>query len=128
MPGIYPYRFRAHDFGFFIQDDWRVSSRLSLNIGVRWEPFNPIQNTKGYSNHFSQEWFDANRHSTVYPQAPAGLMFPGDEGYPSGKGTHAARYGQFAPRLGVVWSPLSDNSMSVRGAWGIFWSRPRARA
>lgn len=111
-------------YGAYVQDDWKPRSNLTINYGVRWEPFNPIQNTAGFSNHFSQEWFDAGRHSAVYPQAPAGLMFPGDDGYPEGKGTHGARYGQFAPRVGVVWSPLADNSMSVRGAWGIFYDTP----
>jgi hypothetical protein len=110
--------------GIYIQDDWKPRSNLTLNYGVRWEPFNPIQNTYGWVNHFSQEWFNSNTHSTVYPQAPAGLMFPGDKGYPDGAGTHAARYNQFAPRVGVIWSPLTDNSMSVRGAWGIFYDTP----
>ncbi len=111
-------------YGAYVQDDWKPRSDLTINYGVRWEPFNPIQNTAGFSNHFSQGWFDAGRHSSVYPQAPAGLMFPGDEGYPKGTGTHGTRYGQFAPRLGVIWSPLSDNSMSVRGAWGVFYDTP----
>lgn len=111
-------------YGAYVQDDWKPRSNLTINYGVRWEPFNPVQNTAGYSNHFSQEWFDANRHSTVYPQAPAGLMFPGDEGYPEGTAPYGARYGQFAPRVGAIWSPLADNSMSVRGAWGIFYDTP----
>jgi hypothetical protein len=110
--------------GLYVQDDWKPRSNLTINYGVRWEPFNPIQNTYGWVNHFSQEWFDQGRRSTVYPQAPAGLMFPGDAGYPDGAGTHAARYSQFAPRVGVIWSPLKDNSMSVRGAWGIFYDTP----
>src|SRR5262245_23878650 len=42
MPGIYPYRFRAHDFGFFIQDDWRMSQRLVLNLGLRYERYEKI--------------------------------------------------------------------------------------
>ncbi|MFB3855093.1 MAG: carboxypeptidase regulatory-like domain-containing protein [Vicinamibacterales bacterium] len=111
-------------YGAYVQDDWKPRSNLTINYGLRWEPFNPIQNTAGYSNHFSKEWFDQGRRSKMFPQAPAGLMFPGDEGYPKGTGTHGARYGQFAPRVGVIWSPLKDNSMSVRGAWGMFYDTP----
>ena len=51
-------------------------------------------------------------------------MFPGDEGYPSGHGFYGARWGQVAPRLGVIWSPLDDNSMSVRAAYGLFYDTP----
>jgi hypothetical protein len=111
-------------FGAYAQDEWRPSPTLTINYGLRWEPFLPAQNTYGFANAFNREWFDANRHSTVYPQAPAGLMFPGDEGYPDGTGFYGARWKQVAPRLGVIWSPLADNSMSVRAAWGIFYDTP----
>jgi hypothetical protein len=42
MPGIYPYRFRAHDIGLFLQDDWRMTQRLVLNLGLRWERYEKI--------------------------------------------------------------------------------------
>lgn len=111
-------------YGAYVQDAWRPLANFTLNYGVRWEPFNPVDNTAGFSNHFSREWFDSNRRSTVYPQAPAGLMFPGDEGYPKGTAPYGGRMGQFAPRVGAIWSPLADNSMSVRAAWGIFYDTP----
>ena len=59
-----------------------VRPNLTLNVGLRWEPFLPIENTYGWVSHFDQSRFDQDLRSTVYPQAPAGLMFPGDEGYP----------------------------------------------
>ncbi len=111
-------------FGVYAQDDWKPTSSFTLNYGVRWEPFMPVENVFGYANAFSREWFDQNRRSTVYPQAPAGLMFPGDEGYPKNNGFYKAQWGQFAPRLGMIWSPLDDNSMSVRAAYGIFYDTP----
>ena len=110
--------------GVYVQDDWKPSSNFTFNYGVRWEPFVPVENTFAFANAFSQEWFDANRRSTVYPQAPAGLMFPGDQGYPDNKGFYNPRWGQLAPRLGAIWSPLEDNSMSVRAAYGVFYDTP----
>lgn len=110
-------------FGMYAQDSWRLAN-LTINYGLRWEPFLPAQNTTGYTNHFSRAWFDANRRSAVYPQAPAGLMFPGDEGFPKGTGFYGARWGQIAPRLGVIWSPLDDDSMSLRAAYGHFYNTP----
>lgn len=125
MQGNMVWDYHHHTYlGAYIQDDWKPLSNLTFNYGLRWEPFKPIQNTAGYSNHFSREWFDQGRHSSVFPQAPAGLMFPGDEGYPEGTGTHGARWGQIAPRFGMVWSPLKDNSMSVRAAYGHFYDTP----
>ncbi len=125
LQGNSVYDYWHHTYiGMYVQDDWKPRSNLTVNYGLRWEPFLPAQNTAGYANHFSQEWFDANRQSTQYPKAPAGLMFPGDDGYPEGEGFYGARWGQVVPRLGVIWSPLDDNSMSVRGAYGLFYDTP----
>ena len=125
LQGNSVYDYWSHNyFGLYGQDDWKPTANLTIDYGLRWEPFIPAQNIAGYTNHFSQQWFDENRHSTVYPQAPAGLMFPGDQGYPSGTGFFGPRWGQVAPRLGVIWSPLKDNSMSVRAAYGVFYDTP----
>src|SRR5262245_22013890 len=109
--------------GAYAQDNWRIRSDLSLNVGVRWEPFIPLQNTLGYASHFDLERFKAGAKSTVYPQAPAGLIFPGDQGYPD-KGTTFGKKGNFAPRIGTVWTPADDASMSVRASWGVFYDTP----
>jgi hypothetical protein len=125
LQGNSVYDYWHHQYlGAYVQDAWKATPKVTLNYGLRWEPFLPAENTAGYANHFSQEWFDQARHSAVYPQAPAGLMFPGDQGYPKGTGFYGARWAQVAPRLGVVWSPLDDNSMSVRAAYGVFYDTP----
>ena len=67
---------------------------------------------------FDQARFDAGTKSRVYPNAPAGLYFPGDEGYP-GRSVTSRKWAQFAPRLGAIWQP--DDQTSVRGAWGMFY-------
>ena len=118
------YDYDNHDyFGAYIQDDWRVRPNLSLNIGLRWEPFIPLRNTFGWVSHFDQSRFDQGLKSKVYPQAPAGLIFPGDDGYP-GEGTTEGKLAQFAPRVGAIWTPGGDNTTSVRAAWGVFYDTP----
>ncbi len=109
--------------GAYVQDNWRVRSNVSLNVGLRWEPFLPVKNTYSWVSHFDQDRFTQNVHSTVYPQAPAGLMFPGDSGYP-GDATTFGKLAQFAPRVGVVWTPNGDERTSVRASWGVFYDTP----
>jgi hypothetical protein len=116
---VYDYDYNDY-FGAYVQDNWRVQTNLTLNVGLRWEPFIPIKNTFGWVSHFDQARFDQNLHSTTYPQAPAGLMFPGDEGYP-GDATTFGKKAQFAPRLGAVWTPGGDERTSVRASWGVFY-------
>ena len=77
------YDYDDHDYiGAYVQDDWRVSPNVTVNAGVRWEPFIPLRNTYSWASNFDQARFNAGIKSTVYPQAPAGLLFPGDNGYP----------------------------------------------
>ncbi len=113
-----------HDyFGAYVQDSWRVSPSLSLNVGLRWEPYIPLRNTDSFVQHFEQAWFDQGVRSQVYPQAPIGMLFPGDEGYP-GRATTHRKIANFAPRVGVIWSPQGDDQMSVRASWGKFLDTP----
>ncbi|HMD35745.1 MAG TPA: TonB-dependent receptor, partial [Vicinamibacterales bacterium] len=120
------YDYDHHDYvGLYAQDAWRVRPNVTVNLGLRWEPFNPVQNTYGWVSHFEQTLFDQNVHSTVYPQAPAGLIFPGDTGYPDGNGVAKARLADFAPRVGVVWNPTNDDRMSIRASYGMFYDAPQ---
>ena len=109
--------------GAYAQDNWRVRPNVTLNLGLRWEPFLPVKNTYSWVSHFERDRFDQNVHSTVYPQAPAGLMFPGDAGYP-GDATSFGKLAQFAPRVGLVWTPNGDERTSVRASWGVFYDTP----
>ena len=118
------YDYDDHDYvGAYVQDDWRVRDNLTVNAGLRWEPFLPIRNTYSWVSHFEQSRFDQGLKSKVYPQAPAGLIFPGDDGYP-GRGASKSVMSQFAPRLGAIWTPGRDGKTSVRAAWGIFYDTP----
>ncbi|MBZ5601424.1 MAG: TonB-dependent receptor [Acidobacteriia bacterium] len=115
---------RANFVGLYVQDSWKVTHRLSLNYGVRWEPFLPENNANGYVGHFDPAAFAANVFSTAYKNAPAGLSFPGDKGYP-GKSNVFAKKGDFAPRVGLVWDPKGDGKMTVRASYGIFYDTPQ---
>ena len=108
----------------YIQDSWRATQRLTINYGVRWEPFFAFKNKYGWFDHFDMDLFNQNVHSAVYPNAPAGLIFPGDSQWTWGQKSIAHnRYNVFAPRLGVAWDPKGDGKMSIRVSAGIFTDR-----
>jgi len=118
------YDYDHNDYvGSYVQDNWKARPNLSLNAGVRWEPFLPIKNTYDWVSHFDRAAFDAGRRSKVYPQAPAGLLFPGDDAYPGSASTFG-KIANFAPRLGAIWTPRGNDSLSVRGSWGVFYDTP----
>ena len=115
---------RYHYVGVYAQDNWKVTPRLNINYGLRWEPYIGGAMATGYVQHFSQTLFNENVHSTIYPNAPAGLQFPGDPGFNTNDRPSHTHLNDFAPRLGVVWDPKGDGRMTIRAAWGIFYELP----
>jgi len=103
--------------GLYAQDTWRVGPKVTINAGVRWEPFFPQQLLNGAVYQFDQARFNSNVRSTVFPKAPAGLFFPGDAGFPSNAGMQT-QWGNVGPRVGVTWDPNGDGKTSVRASYG----------
>jgi hypothetical protein len=98
----------------FAQDEWRVRPNLTLTLGLRYEYSSPKVDTEGRT--FS---IIPGDQSTRFPNAPLGLVFPGDRGAPSG--VNFPDKDNFAPRIGFAWSPRSGSKTSVRGGFGIFY-------
>ncbi len=99
--------------GFFGQDLYRLRPNISLTLGLRWDPNLPPQITAGRA----AAWVPGQQ-STVYPNAPAGLVFPGDTGI--GKGLMRTTYGYWEPRLGVAWQPKSFPKTAFHAGFGLF--------
>ncbi len=117
------YYLRHKYAGGFAQDSWRIRSNLTLNYGMRWELM------EYWSEKFNQiPTFIPNEQSQVYPQAPAGLVYPGDPGVPD---TLVPSKNRFSPRIGIAWSPSKSDGLlgkilggpgktSIRAGYGIY--------
>jgi hypothetical protein len=103
----------------YVQDAIKPTSHLSINIGVRWEPSVPAYDKQGRGNQFSYPLFLQNWHSSVYPTAPAGLIFTGDTENKYGLALTAAHWATFSPRLGIVWDPNGDGKQTIRASFGL---------
>jgi len=112
---------RQHYGALYLQDTWKVSSRLSVISGIRWEPYIPPTTLYTQSGIFGNAAYIQGLHSKVYPNAPAGLLFSGDPGVPGGNALDSYNWGHIAPRLGLAWDPKGDGRMVVRAAWGKFY-------
>ena len=103
--------------GLYAQDTWRAGSRVTVNYGLRWEPFFPQQLQNGAVYQFDQGRFNQGIRSTVFPKGPAGLYFPGDPGFPSKAGMET-QWGNLGPRVGVAYDPGGEGKTSIRASFG----------
>ncbi len=98
----------------FAQDEWRVRKNLTLTLGLRYEYSTPKLDTQGRSFNIIP-----GAQSTRFPNAPLGIVFPGDPGAP--RGVNFPDKDNFAPRIGFAWDPRGDGKTSFRGGFGIFY-------
>ena len=116
---------KQHYVGVYAQDVWRANSRVTINYGLRWEPFFAARDQNHFNMAFGRGDFDQGIHSRVFPNAPAGLVFPGDPGFPTNGANTTNLLKQFAPRLGVAWNPNGNDVQSIRAAVGRFYDSPK---
>lgn len=105
--------------GLYAEDSWRTTNKLTLTFGLRYEPSEPWQETHHKIMQFNPTAYAEGRVSTVYPLAPAGLLFPGDAGVPE-QGVKPT-FKNFMPRVGFAYDVRGDGSFSVRGGAGMFY-------
>ncbi len=108
----------------FAQDSWKATKQLTLNYGVRWDRIRPWQ-----EKYNQLQTLVKNEQSQVFPNAPEGLVFPGDPGVPR---SLAPAQNNFAPRIGIAWSPAGSGPLegitggagktSIRLGYGMFYT------
>ena len=132
--------YRLNDSDSFVQDDWKLSSRLTLNLGLRWEFDGNLHDKYGNLTNIFPSLLAAappdaplglagnyagyvvpNNYTTKYgnPALPAGVLKTGT-GYSL---ANHPPYSNFAPRIGFAWQPTHSSNLVVRGGFGLFYDR-----
>ncbi len=129
--GITDRGFRARDVAGYYQDDWKITRRLTLNLGVRYDYLGPSVDVKDRLGNFDPSLLDA----TTRANAGAGLLnafiLPASASFGSIKGTPGVDRStlksnspnNWAPRVGLAWDVRGDGRTSVRAGYGLYYVR-----
>jgi outer membrane receptor protein involved in Fe transport len=105
---------RTWEVAGYAQDEWRVNGRLTFNLGLRYEISTPYAEINNRLNAFAP-----GQQSSVFSNAPAGVLFPGDPGV-TNRISPIYKNG-WMPRMGFAWDPTGSGKLSIRGGFGIFY-------
>jgi hypothetical protein len=118
---------RAQEYYSYVQDSFKIRSNVTLIYGLGWTIDTPMIDI-GYDRH-AQLTFRAGQQSTVFPNAPLGILYEGDQNAEPAGTTH---FSDFGPRLGIAYSPGSawpswltggPDKTSIRAGFGIYYDR-----
>ena len=117
----------AKELYAYFQDQWRIKNNLTVTLGTGYQVDTPI--AQNFNRGVSTNCFRPNQQSTVFPTAPAGLVFPGDRDCDKYSGV-STKYGHFGPRVGFAYSPGGENwflggtgKTSITGGFGLYYNR-----
>ena len=104
---------RYNSIGAYVQDDWKVTPRLTINVGVRYEDFLPVTDVRNTISNW------------LYPSAanPNGTIQVAGQGG-SGQTVYNNDANNFAPRLGLSYQPFGDSKTVIHASYGVFYNSP----
>lgn len=104
---------KGWQLGLFAQDQYRFRPNLTITLGLRWDPNLAPASTGGRG-----AVFHPGQQSTKFPNAPLGVLFPGDPGVDAA--LMRTTYGYWEPRIGLSWQPARLRHTAIRGGFGLF--------
>ena len=101
-----------------------MTSRVTINAGLRWEPFFSQNLPRGANSIFDRDNFTSNVRTTMFHNAPAGLIYPGDAGFPDGNVRTQQEVDELLAARRRRWDVHGDGRMALRSSYGLMYDFP----
>jgi hypothetical protein len=121
--GVYNHNYRQKNSAIFAQDDWKATSDLTLNIGLRTEFFGAWTDDACHIGNMESDLTKSGQYPFVYPKCVNKLGVPGLSGNASGSTFNNSVSTGIGPRVGFAYDLFGRHDTTIRGGYGIFYVR-----
>jgi len=121
--GVYDHAYRQNNYAVFAQDDWKVNSTLTLNLGLRTEFLGAWTDGKCHIGNIESDLTKSGTYPFIYPSCVNKLGVDGLSGNASGSTFRNSVSTGWGPRIGFAWDVLGRHNTTLRGGYGIYYVR-----
>ncbi len=124
--GVSNHKYRINDYSLFLQDDYKATPDLTLNLGVRWELNGAVRDDLCHIGNVDPGLALAGEDPYIYPSCVNKLNVPGLTGHRSPTTLNNNYASNWGPRVGFAYNLFGKSSTSIRGGYGIYYVREDA--
>jgi hypothetical protein len=121
--GVSNHKYRINNFALFVQDDYKVSKKLTVNLGLRWDLAGAVSDEDNHIANLVPSLAQQGKDPWIFPKGVDSLNVPGLVGTASPtlrSNNYASNWG---PRIGFAYDPFGTGKTSIRGGYGIYYER-----